>query len=107
MNGWLDLEKLNVTNTQLTGQLPIELGELTNLKSLNISFNNFDGIIPEKLLQIKGLEVLYIHANQLSGQISDDFCDEDKSKKILIYGNSFCPPFPECIKYIGKQTCEN
>ena len=26
---------------------------------------------------------------------------------LLIYGNYFCPPYPECIKYIGKQTCEN
>ena len=107
MNGWLALENLNVTNNQLIGHIPIELGELTNLKSINLSFNNFDGSIPVKLLRIKELKTLYLHENKLSGTIPDYFCHEDKPMKILIYGNLFCPPYPECIKYIGKQLCED
>ena len=107
MNGWEQLEELDITNNQFSGKIPDELGELTYIKSVNLSFNYFTGEIPSQLLQIEGLERLYLHVNKLSGTISDDICTDDKAMKILIYGNSFCPPYPECIKYIGKQTCEN
>jgi hypothetical protein len=83
------------------------LGELTNLTSVNLSFNNFEGGIPEKLLRIEKLESLLIHVNNLSGTISPYFCERNNAIKILIYGNSFCPPYPHCIKFIGKQTCED
>ncbi|SVD74133.1 uncharacterized protein METZ01_LOCUS426987, partial [marine metagenome] len=61
---------------------------------------------PLSLTQNENINVLYLHDNHLAGNISDDICNGDEGKKILIYENSFCPPFPDCIKYIGKQTCE-
>ena len=75
------------------------MGELTNLTSLNLSFNNFEGEIPEKLFRTEKLETLLIHANNLSGIIPQEFCDVNNAIKILIYGNSFCPPYPHCIKF--------
>ena len=107
LNGWEQLEELDITNNKFSGSIPNELGELTYLKSVNLSFNYFTGGIPLQLFQIEGVELLYFHVNKLSDTISDDICVENKAIKILIYGNSFCPPYPECIKYIGKQTCEN
>jgi len=71
-----------------------------------LSFNYLSGEIPSSLTQNENIDVLYLQGNHLSGNISDDICNGDESKKILIYGNSFCPPFPDCIKYIGKQACE-
>ena len=58
------------------------------------------------LLQNENIEALYLHSNKLSGIISNDICEGDEVLKLLIYGNYFCPPFPDCIKYIGKQICE-
>ena len=89
------------------GGMFFEQGELENLKSLNLSFNYFSGEIPLSLMQNENIEILYLHVNQLSGNISNDICKGKETIKLLIYGNSFCPPFPDCIKYIGKQTCEN
>ena len=78
-----------------------------SLKVLNLSFNYLDGDIPINLLQNENLELLFLHVNNLQGIIPEAVCNREKSIKLLFYSNGFCPPYPECIKYIGKQICSN
>ena len=50
------------------------------------------------------LKTLFLNGNNLEGTIYYKVC-EDPDRKLLIYDNAFCPPYPECIKYIGEQKC--
>ena len=68
-----------------------------------ISLNEKDHIYS---LEDSNIEHLYLNSNQFSGSISNEICNRKESINLLIYGNAFCPPYPNCIKYIGKQTCE-
>ena len=71
-----------------------------------MSFNQFSGAVPIYLLNKNDLEQVYLNSNQFVGIIPDSICD-NIANKILIYGNLLCPPYPECIKYVGEQECKN
>jgi Leucine rich repeat/Leucine Rich Repeat len=53
----------------LSGQLPIWIGEESNLKMLQAKKNLFGGHIPEQICQLKYLRILDLSNNNLSGQI--------------------------------------
>ena len=55
----------------MTGEIPTELGGLTNLYSLYLSDNQLSGTIPAELGSLTNLEFVYISGNQLTGCIPD------------------------------------
>ena len=107
ISGWESLEELNLSNNKLSGYIPDNLGEQDSLKFLNLSFNYLEGDIPSSLLENENLELLYLHVNNLKGVISESICKRENPMKFLFYNNLLCPPYPDCIKYIGSQECKN
>ena len=53
----------------LTGKIPPELGDLSNLTYLSLSGNQLSGEIPPELGKLRNLTSLYLRRNQLSGEI--------------------------------------
>ena len=64
-----NLRWLNLWNNDLSGTIPAELGNLTNLQSLNLLGNDLNGPIPAELGNLTNLESLYLYENELSGTI--------------------------------------
>ena len=64
-----NLRWLKLSSNQLTGEIPTELGELTNLRLLNLQSNQLTGEIPTELGKLSNLTVLYLRSNQLTGEI--------------------------------------
>ena len=62
-----NLENLNLTGNQLSGAIPTELGNLTNLENLNLSFNQLSGEIPASLGDLSNLKELWLVGHPLSG----------------------------------------
>ena len=62
----------SIWDNQLTGTIPEELGNLTNLKSLYLSDNKLAGTIPEELGNLTNLEFLSLFDNQLTGMIPEE-----------------------------------
>lgn len=60
------LEELNVSNNMLTGALPSQIGQLTNLRVLNASGNQMTGV-PAEIGKLTKLQVLNLSNNQLTG----------------------------------------
>ena len=48
-----NLEELYLNNNQLTGEIPAELGDLTKLTELQLRSNQLTGCIPEGLRNIR------------------------------------------------------
>ncbi|XP_042046933.1 somatic embryogenesis receptor kinase 1-like isoform X1 [Salvia splendens] len=64
-----NLKYLALYNNNISGAVPDELGDLTNLESLDLYMNSFTGPIPETLGQLSKLRFLRLNKNNFSGTI--------------------------------------
>ena len=53
----------------LSGEIPAELGSLSNLREMDLDFNDLSGEIPAELGSLSNLTELYLRDNDLSGEI--------------------------------------
>ena len=58
---------LSLDSNQLSGLIPPELGNLSNLQNLFLHSNQLSGSIPPELGNLSNLQGLLLHSNQLSG----------------------------------------
>ena len=59
---------LSLYDNELSGEIPSELGRLTNLRALRLDGNELSGEIPPELGSLTNLEELYL-GNELRGCI--------------------------------------
>ncbi len=67
-----DLKILDLGDNRLSGPIPPELGDLINLEKLDLSDNQLSGPIPPELANLANLEWLILGGNRLSGCIPGD-----------------------------------
>ncbi|KAI3684318.1 hypothetical protein L6452_33540 [Arctium lappa] len=60
---------LDLSCNKLTGEIPEELGLLTEIRSLNLSHNQLSGPIPMHFSNLEYIESLDLSANGLSGEV--------------------------------------
>ncbi|CAL5338160.1 unnamed protein product [Camellia sinensis] len=64
-----DLGTLNLSRNQLTGKIPKKIGELRWLETLDLSSNHLSGSIPSTMSSLTSLSHLNLSYNNLSGSI--------------------------------------
>ena len=65
------MERLDLSNNQLSGEIPPEVGDLSKLTHLSLPGNQLSGQIPPELDKLTRLQFLDLEENQLSGCMSD------------------------------------
>lgn len=83
--GETHIEKLDLSNNELSGALQAEVRHLANLKVLDLSDNNFTGV-PAEVGQLAQLEVLDLSNNQLTG-LPHELGNLKKLKTLDLRGN--------------------
>ena len=75
IGGLANLEGLFLNNNRLSGAIPTELGGLESLERLVLSDNNLTGEIPAQLGDLESLEHLVLGDNRLTGSIPSELGD--------------------------------
>jgi len=93
---------LNTNN--LSGTMPIELGNLTNLIELDFEVNQISGVLPVELGDLSNLTSLQLWGNQLTGSIPTELGNLSSLQKLDLNGNQLSGPIPGEIGNLTQLT---
>ena len=89
---------ISLASNQLSGTLPSELGNLTNLNYVDLSNNQLSGGIPLQLTNLLNMTVLDLSDNQLSGLIGEDLGSYIANiQSFSLHSNNFDCPHPSAL----------
>ena len=81
-----NLTYLHLGHNQLTGEIPSWIGSLTNLINLGLFDNQLTGEIPSEIGNLTNLTTLILDNNQLTGDIPQEVCDLINSNGLYMSG---------------------
>ena len=88
---------VELQENQLSGEIPPELGALSNLTSLSLWYNQLSGTIPSELGNLAKLEWLYLNDNQLSGEIPPELGALSNLTSLWLSSNQLSGTIPKRI----------
>ncbi|PIN15365.1 Serine/threonine protein kinase [Handroanthus impetiginosus] len=91
------LRSFGASGCGITGSIPAEIGNLTNLGDLFFGGNELRGFIPRTMGKLKGLTRIYLGYNKLQGLIPGDLCLLSKLGELYLSHNKLQGPIPECF----------
>ena len=103
LGGLSNLTVLVLSSNQLTGEIPPELGGLSNLTHLYLYGNPLTGEIPPELGDLSNLEQLWLTANQLSGEIPPELGRLSNLTGLFLHGNQLTGCIPEGLRDIAEN----
>ncbi|XP_058071106.1 receptor-like protein 15 [Magnolia sinica] len=83
---------------QLTGEIPPEIGHLTDIHALNLSHNQLSGPIPETFSNLKQIESLDLSHNRLSGEIPPQLTELNFLSAFNVSHNNLSGVLPDMMK---------
>ena len=98
----LRVTSLVLSDSQLTGTIPPELGNLNNLERLSLTRNQLTGDIPPELSLLTNLQLLALGGNQLSGEVPSSLGNITNLEELYLWGNQLTGPIP-----VGLGTLNN
>lgn len=91
------VKNINLTDNNLTGQIPEQLGNLTGLEYLFLLSNNLEGNIPESLGNLTYLRGLQLNNNNLGGNLPVSMANLNQLEFINLCGNRLNGTIPDEI----------
>ncbi|KAA3485659.1 receptor-like protein kinase BRI1-like 3 isoform X1 [Gossypium australe] len=86
---------IDLSCNELTGQIPLELGNLHEIHSLNLSHNKLVGVIPSSFSKLKQIESLDLSYNNLSGEIPNQLIELNSLGVFSVAHNNLSGSIPE------------
>lgn len=94
--------ELVLSENNLSGHLPPELGNLSNLIILALDHNHITGEIPPELGELSNLLLLSLWSNQLSGTIPPELGSLSKLELLSLSENKLSGPVPSELGNLSK-----
>ncbi|XP_028767132.1 leucine-rich repeat protein 1-like [Neltuma alba] len=103
------LQYLELYKNNIQGTTPPGLGNLKNLISLDLYNNNISGTIPPSLGKLKNLVFMRLNDNRLTGPIPRRLADVKSLKVFDVSNNDLCGPIPMAgpFEHISLNNFEN
>lgn len=85
---------ISLSNNQLNGDIPPEIGNLSNLQQLILSNNQLSGSIPPEIGNLSNLQYLFLYRNQLSGSIPPEIGNLSNLQLLILFYNTLSGSIP-------------
>ncbi|KAI3793158.1 hypothetical protein L1987_35773 [Smallanthus sonchifolius] len=92
-----NLQVLDISHNELSGEIPSDIGKFSSLRFLNMSKNSLTGGIPETVGKLKALNSLDLSENQLNGNIPVEIGRATSLKELILSQNSLSGNIPSSI----------
>ncbi|XP_062013921.1 MDIS1-interacting receptor like kinase 2-like [Rosa rugosa] len=96
------LATLRIVGNNLTGSIPPEIGNATQIQELNLSSNGLVGVIPNEIGRLTSLQRLNLDGNQLSGHIPSEFDSLKDLEYLDLSTNKFSGSIPSILGDFSK-----
>ena len=93
-----NLERLRLDDNQFTGKIPNEFESLEDLITLDLDDNALTGEIPPELGSLTNLQYLRLNDNQLTGKIPNEFESLEGLELLYLAGNALTGCVPEFLR---------
>ena len=100
----LNTTELDLRESELTGFIPSEIGNLTNLTYLNLSYNGLTGEIPPEIGNLTNLTYLNLSQNGLTGEIQLEIGNLSNLTQLYLNNNQFTGEIPPEIGNLTNLT---
>ncbi|XP_062014657.1 receptor-like protein EIX2 [Rosa rugosa] len=90
---------IDLSSNNLSGEIPEEMRNLSNLGSLNLSRNLLTGKIPEDIGSLQRLQILDLSCNHLHGPIPLSMTDMTSLSKLNLSYNDLSGPIPSANQF--------
>ncbi|KAM3234766.1 receptor-like protein 47 [Capsicum annuum] len=103
------MKGIDLSSNILTGEIPIELGNLSKIHALNLSHNHFVGRIPDTFSNLHEIESLDLSYNSLSGRIPVGLLELYRLAIFSVAYNNLSgavPPFEAQFSTFDKSSYE-
>lgn len=111
IENFTSINQLNLSNNQLTGEIPSNIGNITNLNDLRLWTNKLTGSIPTSIGNLSNLTYLSIQNNQLTGSMPASLGNLNNLQHLYLAINKLSGPIPATINNIttlrGLNLSEN
>ena len=97
IGNFINLTSLDLSNNQISGSIPDEIGYLTSLEYLDLSFNQLTGSIPASVGDLTMLTVLRLYVNSLSGALPAEIGNLNGLEYLNVFNNDLSGQIPSEI----------
>ncbi|CAK9177188.1 unnamed protein product [Ilex paraguariensis] len=87
LSSFTHLQKLTISDANLTGTIPADIGDCHSLNIIDLSSNTLVGPIPAAIGDLQNLEDLILNSNQLTGKIPAELSHCQNLRNILLFDN--------------------
>ncbi|MCV9389328.1 LamG-like jellyroll fold domain-containing protein [Reichenbachiella ulvae] len=89
-----ELRNLSIHSNSIAGTIPTEIGNLSKLEILSISLNEFEGSIPAEIGNLSNLIEIYLNNNNLTGTIPASLGQLSNLNLLYLYRNQLTGTIP-------------
>ncbi|HET8859378.1 T9SS type A sorting domain-containing protein [Marivirga sp.] len=91
------MDQFNVAGNQLTGTIPTTIGALRNVWDFNLSRNQITGSIPVEIGQMDSLKYLFLEDMLLTGEVPTEILNCRKLEGFWFIRNNFSGTLPDVL----------
>ncbi|KAK5834026.1 hypothetical protein PVK06_017896 [Gossypium arboreum] len=96
------LQYFSAFNCEIKGNIPMEIGNLSNMLVLVLGYNKLSGFIPTSIGGLGNLQGLGLSFNKLEGPISESLCDLERLYNLFLGLNKLHGSIPSCLGNISS-----